>query len=586
MPVVGTAGHVDHGKSTLVQALTGRDPDRWEEEKRRGLTIDIGFAWTTLPGGIEVSFVDVPGHERFMKNMLAGIEAIDVALLVVAADEGWMPQSEEHLAVLHLLGVDKGVVALTKVDRVDTETAEIAALLVGDRLTGTTLAGSAIIPVSALTGQGLGSLTTSLMTVAQAAMKPAGERPRLWIDRSFVVSGAGTVVTGTLLDGPLRVDQQVQVWPGPIGARVRSLQSHEMEVEAAFPQRRTAVNLAGVERRQVRRGHMLGLPGQWEATDRLLVEYHTARYADQLTDRGAYHLHLGSGAWPVSIRVDDHELALLTLPEPLTVKVGDRFILREVGRRMVVGGGRVLDPSPPPSRSTWRLRRGMAALAPGEAASRLLDLRGRDSQARLAIQTGGGQPDQIIGVGDAAWSKEAATAVVDAARSAVAEFHAANPLRAGIPMASLASRFDVSQEEVASLLATASDLIIDHAVVRSSQFAGGLTDAQESVWAKARASLGAAGWAPPRPAELGVVGELVHALTRRGDLIRVADDLVYLREQMDQLPRVLAELAHPFTVSAFKDALGISRKHAVPLLEWMDRQGLTVRQGDLRRVRS
>lgn len=586
MPVIGTAGHVDHGKSTLVQALTGRDPDRWEEEKRRGLTIDIGFAWTTLPGDLEVSFVDVPGHERFMKNMLAGIEAIDVALLVVAADEGWMPQSEEHLAVLHLLGVDQGVVALTKVDRVDPETAEIAALLVADRLAGTRLAGSSIVAVSALTGRGLDVLIDALTKLANAAVKPEGQRSRLWIDRSFVVNGAGTVVTGTLLDGPLHVDQQVQVWPGPVGARVRSLQSHELEVATAVPQRRTAVNLAGIERRQVTRGHMLGLPGQWLATDRFLVEHHTARYADPLTDRGAYHLHLGSGAWPVNLRVEDSELALLTLPEPVTVKVGDRFILREVGRRMVVAGGRVLDPSPPPTRAVWGLRRGLAALARDEAALRLLELRGRDSLTRLETQTGGGQPQRFIGASDTVWSQEAATTVVEGARSAVAEFHAANPLRAGIPLASLASRFELSQEEVTSLLATAPDLVIDQAVLRSARFTGALTDAEEGVWAAARAQLAAAGWTPPRLTELGVAGELVHALTRRGDLIKVAEDLAYLREQLDHLRGKLSELDQPFTVSAFKDALGITRKYAVPLLEWSDRQGWTVRQGDLRRVRN
>ncbi|MGH8875565.1 MAG: selenocysteine-specific translation elongation factor, partial [Acidimicrobiia bacterium] len=251
MPVVGTAGHVDHGKSTLVRALTGRDPDRWEEEKRRGLTIDLGFAWTTLPDGSEVSFVDVPGHERFIKNMLAGVEAIDVALLVVAADEGWMPQSEEHLAVLDLLGVRHGVVAVTKVDRVDADMVELATLEVEERLRGTSLEGCPVVPVAAPAGKGLDELRARLVEATAASERPATGRSRLWIDRAFTIAGAGTVVTGTLLDGPLEVGEQVTVWPLQIDARVRGLQSHERDLRRAEPRRRVAINLAGLDRHQL-----------------------------------------------------------------------------------------------------------------------------------------------------------------------------------------------------------------------------------------------------------------------------------------------------------------------------------------------
>lgn len=222
MPLIGTAGHVDHGKSTLVEALTGRDPDRWAEEKRRGLTIDLGFAWTTLGSAGEVSFVDVPGHERFLKNMLAGIEAIDVALFVVAADEGWMPQSEEHLAVLDLLGVDSGVVALTKTDAVDDEMIALIQMEIADRLVGTSLESAPILPVSARTGRGLDGLRAALAERAMAADHP-GDRPRLWIDRAFSMAGSGTVVTGTLTEGPIRVGDEIVLFPVRKRTRVRGL---------------------------------------------------------------------------------------------------------------------------------------------------------------------------------------------------------------------------------------------------------------------------------------------------------------------------------------------------------------------------
>jgi len=247
VPLIGTAGHVDHGKSTLIATLTGRDPDRWEEEKRRGLTIDLGFAWTTFDTGEEVSFVDVPGHERFLKNMLAGIEVIDVALFVVAADQGWMPQSEEHLAVLDLLGIDRGVVALTKVDSVDEETVELATLEVTERLAGTGLAGAEVMPVSARTGVGIDRLRQALAELTRGIDR-VGDRPRLWVDRAFPVSGAGTVVTGTLIDGPIRLGDNVEILPSHRMARVRGLQSHEREVDRAGPGRRLALNLSGVDR--------------------------------------------------------------------------------------------------------------------------------------------------------------------------------------------------------------------------------------------------------------------------------------------------------------------------------------------------
>ena len=285
MPVIGTAGHVDHGKSTLVQALTGRDPDRWDEEKERGLTIDLGFAWTTLDDGTEISFVDVPGHEKFIKNMLAGTDGFDVALFVVAADEGWMPQSEEHLAVLHLLGINHGIVALTKIDRVDEDLVELATLEIEEKLAGTTLESARIVPVSALEGDGLTDLKDALGESLTAATNPAAGRPRLWIDRSFTISGAGTVVTGTLVGGSLSVGDHVELHPGGITGRIRSLQTHEASRDTAVPGSRVAVNVVGLERQEVARGAMLGSPGDWVPSNRILVALHRARYVEDGLDQ-------------------------------------------------------------------------------------------------------------------------------------------------------------------------------------------------------------------------------------------------------------------------------------------------------------
>ena len=293
MPLVGSAGHVDHGKSTLIRAITGRDPDRWAEEKRRGLTIDLGFAWTTLPDGTEISFVDVPGHERFLKNMLAGIEAIDVALFVVAADEGWMPQSEEHLAVLDLLEVRRGVVALTKVDLVEPDLIEVAIAETEERLIGTSLENVSIVPVSAISGTGMPELVDSIAGLLPGAAASDG-RPRLWVDRSFPMAGAGTIVTGTLLGAPLAVEEKVEIYPTGRVARVRGLQSHESSHRTIGPGRRVALNLGGIDHREVARGHMVGMPGHWRTSSRFTASITKARFVDEMNLRGAYQLHIGS----------------------------------------------------------------------------------------------------------------------------------------------------------------------------------------------------------------------------------------------------------------------------------------------------
>jgi selenocysteine-specific elongation factor len=578
MSVVGTAGHVDHGKSTLLVALTGRDPDRWEEEKRRGLTIDLGFVWASLPSGREVSFVDVPGHERYIKNMLAGIEAIDVALLVVAADEGWMPQSEEHLAVLDLLGVERGVVALTKVDRVDDDLVELATLEVLEHLEGTTLADAPVVPVAAPAGTGVSEVAAAL-DAALPDEETDGD-VRLWVDRRFTVAGAGTVVTGTLLGGPLAVGESLEAYPGGEMLRIRSIESHERSHETIDPHRRVALSLVG-DSEAIGRGTMLGRSGAWRTTDRFTARLRPARYIAELGEKGAYQVHAGSAAVPARLRALDQGW-LISLDRPLPLRYGDRFILRETGRRAVVGGGQVLDPQPA---RRGRALRASAAIPPGltadEAADALLSLRGIAPRSDLRSQAGA-DPATAVSQGEIVLTRERLEALTKQAAVLADEFHATHPLRPGIPLATLASRLAVGVEVATMVVEEAPGLSGDAGSAWRSDWKVELDPGQQRSWEEARAMLAGAGLQAPRAADLPIDRELIHGLVRTGDLVMISQDLVYLPDQARQLTEAIAAMPDEFTVADFRDRLGISRKYAVPILEWADEQGLTRRRGDTR----
>jgi len=588
VPIVGTAGHVDHGKSTLVRALTGRDPDRWAEEQRRGLTIDLGFAWTELDGE-GVGFVDVPGHERFMKNMLAGVGALDVALFVVAADEGWMPQSEEHLAVLDLLRIRAGVIALTRIDLVDDETAELAQLEIADRMAGTTLADWPIVPVSPITAVGLDSIREHLaQALRSVGPAPDRHRPRLWVDRSFLIEGAGLVVTGTLVDGGIARDDQLMLWPDAVEVRVRGLQTHEREVAEIPPGSRAALNLSGANRDQVPRGAMLAAPNDFLPTRRLLVGLEAVRGLDEpLTDRGAYHLHLGTATVPVRLRLLSEDAAVLALAGPLPVTMGDRFILRETGRRAVVAGGIVLDPAPaerPAAETIVRLRAAVGG-SPTDRAEALLITHGRIALRELRARSGGGASSVGMIVNREVMSLNEASSQIAAMERVTAAFHAANPLRPGIPKSVLASQLRIEPPTVDALLAASDDRLYDGgATVRLASFTSRLTAAHEAAWASARTLL-AETLAVPRASQLGLDEEIVHALVRSGDLIRIDTDLLYLPDQLREITGRLEDLPDGFTVAQFRDEFELSRRQAVPLLEWFDGQGWTIRDGDGRTVR-
>ncbi|MEP4652207.1 MAG: selenocysteine-specific translation elongation factor, partial [Ilumatobacter sp.] len=305
MTVVATAGHVDHGKSSLVLALTGTDPDRFEEEKRRGLTIDLGFAHTVLPSGTDLSFIDVPGHVKFLRNMLAGVGGVNACVFVVAATEGWKPQSEEHLRILELLGVRFGLIALTKVDLVDDDLLELARMDIADHVAGSFLDGAPVIPVAATAGRGVDEMRQALdELVTQSGAAADRERPRLWIDRVFAAKGSGTVATGTLVGGSLSVDQTVHVAPGGHDARIRSIQTAGATVEQIGPGNRVAVNLSGVDHHDLSRGDAVIEPGRWHLTNRLDASLDVLASLDHdVSRRGAYVAYIGAGEHPVTMRV-------------------------------------------------------------------------------------------------------------------------------------------------------------------------------------------------------------------------------------------------------------------------------------------
>ncbi|NND04116.1 MAG: hypothetical protein HKN91_15145, partial [Acidimicrobiia bacterium] len=415
-------------------------------------------------------------------------------------------------------------------------------------------------------------------------------RPRLWVDRSFTISGAGTVVTGTLVDGTLQVGDKVELLPGPLTARIRTLQSHEAEVSQAAAGSRVAANLSGLERTDVARGALMTKPGIAATSHRFLATLRPVRGVKEVADRGAYQLHAGSGAWPVRVRSINSATTLLTAEDPIPLVSGDRYVLRETGRRAVVGGGRILDSQPPQAKAptlgaaATELNKALE-LGPDAVATTLLELRGVAERARLRIDSGGGDPHNAIDGGVQVMATSRAASLLAQALRTTADFHAANPLRPGLPKATLASALGVEAQLLEAMLADAPELVDDGATVRTADHRSSWSDADEADWAEAVEELRAAGLAAPRATHLGLREELLHAAVREGRLVRIESDLVYLPETIEQLNIRLRELPHEFTVAEFRDAMEISRRQAVPLLEWLDANAVTSRRGDVRVLR-
>ncbi|WP_433358376.1 selenocysteine-specific translation elongation factor [Micromonospora saelicesensis] len=581
MFVVATAGHVDHGKSTLVRALTGMEPDRWAEERRRGMTIDLGFAWTTLPSGGTVAFVDVPGHERFVPNMLAGVGPVPAALIVVAADEGWMPQSAEHLAALDALGVAYGLLAVTRADLADPGPATARARA---EIAETSLGAVPAVAVSGLTGAGLPQLRAALDRLAAQLPAPVVDDPvRLWVDRSFTVRGSGTVVTGTLGAGRLRVGDELELAGADEPVRIRGLHSlGEARPEAAAVAR-VAVNLRGTPRDRLGRGDALLTPGRFHHTD--LVDVRLA--GDPAADLPAtLTLHVGSAAVPVRVRPLGPDTVRLRLARPLPLLVGDRALLRDPGRHHVSGGVRVLDVAPPPLG-----RRGAAAAR----AQVLAELDGRPDLAgelrrRRLIRAGAlirmGVPAHAEPVaGDwladpAHWRRLGEQLTEEVARHA-----REHPLEPGMPVDALRQRLALPDRVLVEALVRPPLRI--HAGRVGAASANALPEPVALAVQRVRAEYGDRPFRAPeadRLVDLGLGPREIGAAVRAGALLRLADNVVLLPDALDDAVRVLAGLPQPFTLSAARQALDTTRRVAVPLLELLDRRGATRRLPDDARI--
>lgn len=558
MFVIATAGHVDHGKSTLLHRLTGMWPDRLAEERRRGLTIDLGYAWTEL-GGRQLAFVDVPGHERFVANMLAGVGAVPAVVFVVAATEGWMPQSEEHLAALDALGVRHGLVVISKADLADPRP---AVAQVGERLAGTSLAGAAVA-----LGTDLDRVRAELVALTGRLPAPdPGADVRLWIDRSFSVRGAGTVVTGTLAAGTVRVGDELEL----AGRRVsvRGLQSLGRDVAAAGPVARVALNLRCVDRHDVGRGDTARTPGAWLDTTEVDVA---------LRAPGPLHrqlvLHIGSAAVPVQVRPLGAPAARLRLARPLPLRVGDVGLLRDPGEHRIAAGITVLDVRPPPLRRRGAARVRAAELATGRAhppaCARVGELRAMGLPA-YGEQVG----DWVV---DPQWWEARRRDAVEQARR-WADDHA---IAAGMPMETLRRGVGLPAAELLAPLLAGTGLQVSDGLVRAP--GAGLPARVEKAVGTVEDWLAAEPFRAPEAdelAELGLGPKELAAAVRAGRLTRIADGVVLGPDALDRAAGVLATLRQPFTVSEARRALDTTRRVAVPLLELLDARRVTRRGAD------
>lgn len=562
MRVIATAGHVDHGKSSLVLALTGTDPDRWEEEKRRGLTIDLGFAFTTLASGDVVSFVDVPGHIRFLRNMLAGVGGVDACLFVVAANEGWKQQTEEHIRILDLLGFTHGIVVVTKIDLVDQTTLHATMADIAVHIRGTFLEHAPVIPVSVTSGVGLDSLRASLQDIVALPQRTIPrQRPRLWIDRVFAIKGSGTVVTGTLTDGSVHVGDDLVALPDRKPVRVRSIQTHGRSVDDLDPGQRCALNLSGVDHHQLDRGSVLVIDRQWRPTrccDANLTVLGSLQH--DVGDRGNYMMYIGSGEFPVSLRIiggtsisSGHSGTVrMRWSAEIPILPHDRFILRETGRDETVGGGEIIDIDPqlPISRA-----------APDFSVRRVIAERGWISAHELELLTG-----ETVAPNVGNWIVSP-TEMESTVRSIEQRITEAGNL--GVELASL------SAHEQAAV-----GLIPDTRIVTGRVFIAAQDGIANHPYVE---EFLRAGFSPP--SQQGLDGAIIRQLVQRKIFVN-CNGTVFHGQAIVRAREAVRDLLHThqkgFTVSQFRDALNITRKHAIPLIEYLDQQGITRRSDDLR----
>ncbi|NPV85572.1 MAG: selenocysteine-specific translation elongation factor [Anaerolineae bacterium] len=628
MRVIGTAGHVDHGKSTLVAALTGTHPDRLKEEQLREMTIDLGFAWMKLPDGEEVGIVDVPGHRDFISNMLAGVGGIDMALLVIAADEGVMPQTREHLSILDILGVGGGIIVLTKIDLVDDAWLEMVESDVSRCMAGTVMENAPLVRVSARTGEGLPDLVQMIsQRLAATPPRPDFHRPRLAIDRAFSVSGFGTVVTGTLLDGCLRVGDEVEILPSRIHGRIRGLQNHKTKTDLALPGSRTAVNLSGVRLDQVKRGDVLAHPERYTATQRLDAHFRLLEEANAtLRHNVEVKMFIGAAEVLARVRLLGKEILRpgevgwiqLETEAPVVALRGDHYILRRPSPAETLGGGLIVEPF-----STQRHKRfssqvieGLEKLMYGTTSDVVLrtcdavevmtlsELMGRvkapqheilDSVRELAehnhlmlfVEKEGDLSEDTLIISYSQWDK-----LTQRLLQEMRYFHRQFPLRKGIPREELKSRLKLSGRLFNACLRAwlQKGLILEeNLLIHLPEHRIQFNRQQQTLVDELLRAFKQSPFAPPTVSEcIQQVGEQVYAaLLDLGILVQVSAQVVFRREDYDTLVAAVREhfsKEETLTVIQFRDRFGSSRRYVLAFLEHLDAIGITVRDGDVRRI--
>ncbi len=618
MRVIGTAGHVDHGKSTLVQALTGIHPDRLKEEREREMTIDLGFAWLTLPSGEPIGIVDVPGHIDFIENMLAGVGGIDAALFVIAADEGVMPQTREHLAILDLLKIDGGVVALTKIDMVDADWLELMQSDVRAALHGSVLENAPILPVSARSGAGLPDLLAALdRLLQQKSPRPDRGRPRLSIDRVFSMAGFGTVVTGTLTDGSLRAGDEVAILPKNLRARIRGLQTHKTKIDQAVPGSRVAINLSGIELTDVKRGDVVTAPDWLWPTVLIDAQFeHLSSSPRPITHNAEVKFFHGAAEVPAHLRLlNDEAIApgqagwvQFALREPLALVKGDRFIVRLPSPSITLGGGVVIDPQP--GRRHRRFKPEVIArletLAKGTPAELLLKaleasgpIHAIDLFKRVALSREEAQSalTELLDTHQARKLKEdlfIAAGGWATIKSKIANelgvYHTANPLRPGMPREEMKSRLGLDTKTFNHVIDQAAHenvVTVAGAGLRAPNFEIVFKPEQQKSIETLIRQFNAAPWNTPsiKESEQLVGAVVLSALIDLGRVVKISDEVLLLPETYQSaVDKIKAHLVtnRTITVAQVRDLFNTSRKYALALMEYLDSHGITKRVGDER----
>lgn len=606
--IVGTAGHIDHGKTSLVRALTGVDTDRLPEEKRRGITIELGFAPLRFDDGTHAGIVDVPGHEAFVRTMLAGATGVNVALLVIAADEGVMPQTREHLAILSILGVRDGVIALTKSDLVDEDWLALVIEDVRALVAATPFATSAIVAVSATTGNGLDLLRHELrLALDRAVPRDSEDLFRLPIDRAFTVKGTGTVVTGTVWSGALTRDRAVRIFPGDRKARVRGIQRHGEPTERALPGQRCAVALAGIEIAEAERGGMLVDAEGWRPTTRLLADVSLLADAPTaLTPRTRIRLHLGTlevGARVVAahgrLAPGQSAAARIALDEPILARGGDRFVLRQPSPAATIGGGVVVDPLPASLRAKpWSA----VGMEPSRIVARLVEDAGQggvpiaDIPVRLGVAPAMAErlivenASAFVRCADVLVSAAALESLADRLVELVGQHHRSAPLEPGVPVEAVRSQLGAGAavDRVVDQLSRAGTIVLHHGLVRLAAWQPTLAPKQHETMERLRGVLRSAGREPPAVSELvNELGEAIPALLRmlerEGAVVRVDEGRYYDAAVLEELLVALRggmEAGRVYAPAELREMLGVSRKFLIPLLEFCDRRRITERHAD------